>query len=87
MKNLDLRKSAKAAGIPLWRIADAIGVGEATMTRKLRHELPEKEKQQMFGIIEQLAKEAETDDAEHGAHPICESTLSEDRGRRQDNRV
>ena len=30
MKNLELRKAAKAAGIPLWRIADAIGVGEAT---------------------------------------------------------
>lgn len=63
--NCDLRTAAKNAGVPLWAIADVLHISEPTMTRKLRRELPEKEKQQMFGIIEQLAKEAETDDAEH----------------------
>ncbi len=62
MKNLELRKAAKAAGIPLWRIADAIGVGEATMTRKLRHELPENEKKQLLNLIKQLAREGENAD-------------------------
>lgn len=65
MGNMDLRRTAKAAKVPLWRVAEVLGISEPTMTRKLRRELPEKEKQQMFGIIEQLAKEAETDDAEH----------------------
>ena len=59
MKNLDLRNSAKAAGIPLWRIADALGVSEPTMTRKLRHELPENEKKQLLDLIKQLAEEGE----------------------------
>lgn len=63
--NYDLRTAAKNAGVPLWAIADVLHISEPTMTRKLRRELPEKEKQQVFGIIEQLAKEAETDDAEH----------------------
>ena len=62
MQNLDLRKSAKAAGIPLWRIADAIGVSEPTMTRKLRHELPENEKKQLLNLIKQLAREGENAD-------------------------
>lgn len=62
MKNLELRKAAKAAGIPLWRIADAIGVGEATMTRKLRHELPENKKKQLLNLIKQLAREGENAD-------------------------
>ena len=62
MKTLELRKAAKAAGIPLWRIADAIGVGEATMTRKLRHELPENEKKQLLNLIKQLAREGENAD-------------------------
>ena len=62
MKNLELRKAAKAAGIPLWRIADAIGVVEATMTRKLRHELPENEKKQLLNLIKQLAREGENAD-------------------------
>ena len=59
MKNLDLRNSAKAAGIPLWRIADALGVSEPTMTRKLRRELPENEKKQLLDLIKQLAEEGE----------------------------
>lgn len=62
MKNLELRKAAKAAGIPLWRIADAIGVSEPTMTRKLRHELPENEKKQLLNLIKQLAREGENAD-------------------------
>lgn len=64
MKNQALRQAAKAAKVQLWRIAEVLGVSEPTMTRKLRRELPENEKQQMLKIIEQLAKEAETDDAE-----------------------
>ena len=62
MKNLELKKAAKAAGIPLWRIADAIGVGEATMPRKLRHEVPENEKKQLLNLIKQLAREGENAD-------------------------
>ena len=63
MENMNLRRMAKAAKVPLWRVAEVLGISEPTMTRKLRRELPEKEKQQMFGIIEQLAME-ESDDAE-----------------------
>ena len=59
MQNLDLRKSAKAAGIPLWRIAEALEISEPTMTRKLRHELPENEKKQLLDLIKQLAEEGE----------------------------
>lgn len=63
MANNDLRNAAKSAGVPLWKIADVLHIGEATITRKLRRELPEKEKQQLLKIIEQLAKEVETNDA------------------------
>ena len=61
--NCDLRTAAKNAGVPLWTIADVLHISEPTMTRKLRRELPEKEKQQMLGIIEHLAME-ESGDAE-----------------------
>lgn len=63
MANQDLRNAAKSAGVPLWKIADALRVSEPTMTRKLRRELPEKEKQQMLRIIEHLAV-GESDNAE-----------------------
>lgn len=63
MKNQALRQAAKAAKVPLWRIAEALCISEPTMTRKLRRELPESEKQRLLKIIEQLAKEVEADDA------------------------
>lgn len=61
--NQDLRNAARDAGVPLWAIADVLHISEPTMTRKLRRELPEKEKQQLLEIIEQLAME-ESGDAE-----------------------
>lgn len=64
MENMDLRRTAKAAKVPLWKIAEVLGISEPTMTRKLRRELPEKEKQQILGIIEHLAME-ESNNAEN----------------------
>lgn len=39
--NQEIREKAKAAGIPLWRVAEALGVSEPTIIRTLRHELPD----------------------------------------------
>jgi hypothetical protein len=44
------------ARIPLWQLAEALGVSEPTMTRKLRHELPEDEKARIMALIYKLAK-------------------------------
>ena len=55
--NQDIREKAKAAGIPLWRVAKAFGVSEPTIIRTLRHELPDTEKAQVLNIIAELAGE------------------------------
>ena len=57
MCNMDIRQAAAGAGVRLWQIADAIGLNDGYFSRKLRKELPEDEKQKIFGIIEDLAKE------------------------------
>ena len=57
MCNLDVRQAAASAGVRLWQIANAIGLNDGNFSRKLRKELPEDEKQKIFGIIEDLAKE------------------------------
>ena len=49
--NLEIRRLAKAEGIPLWKIADFLNVSEPTMTRKLRRELSDKEKREIMGVI------------------------------------
>lgn len=58
MNNIDIRKTAKTAKLPLWAIADAMGISEPTMTRLLRRELPEEEKQRILAIIRNLSKTA-----------------------------
>lgn len=58
MKNNEIRQAAKAAGVKLWQVADAVGLNDGNFSRKLRHELPDEEKQQILTIIQQLSKEA-----------------------------
>lgn len=60
MTNLEIRRAAGGAGIKLWELAEALGVADATLSRKLRRELPNDEKQRVLEIIDRLSKEANT---------------------------
>ena len=55
--NKDIREAAKKQRVCLWEVAERLGVSEATMVRKLRRELPEEERTEILGIIEEIAKE------------------------------
>lgn len=56
--NVEIRQAAKAAKVKLWQIAEVVGVNDGNFSRKLRHELPDDEKQRVLEIIDQLSKEA-----------------------------
>ncbi len=56
-KNTIVRDSAKAAGVCLWQVAEVLGMQESAFSRKLRHELPAQEVEQILSVIAQLAKE------------------------------
>ena len=57
-ENQDVRCAARSAGIPLWRVAMAIGVSEPTLTRWLRVPLPEDKEGRIMKAIAELEKEA-----------------------------
>lgn len=57
MKNNDIRKAARVAGVFLWQIAEELGMTDGNFSRRLRKELPGAEKEKIFAIIERLAKE------------------------------
>lgn len=57
MYNTDIRQAAKAAGVRLYQIAAEIGLNDGNFSRRLRHELPDTEKQKIFEIINRLAAE------------------------------
>lgn len=52
--NNDIRLKASGSGVALWQIADKLGIADATFSRKLRHELPEETKAQIYRIIDEL---------------------------------
>ena len=54
--NIDVRNAAKKNGLPLWIIANALGIHEVTLVKKLRVELPVKEKQLLLSIIDKISE-------------------------------
>ena len=54
-ENEKVRKSARVANVPLWRVAHAIGVSEPTMTRWLRTPLHPERESKILKTIEQLS--------------------------------
>lgn len=61
--NKDIKVKAKKSGVLIWEIADKLGIADTTMSRKLRKELPEAEKQEIFKIIDELAAEKQASNA------------------------
>lgn len=61
-ENAKIREAARAANIPLWKIAAAIGISEPTMTRWLRVPLSRERENRIAEAIAQLGKEAKYED-------------------------
>ena len=58
MENIQIRMEAREAHIPLWKIAQMVGISEPTLTRWLRVELSQEKKVRILQAIEQLKREA-----------------------------
>jgi len=56
-ENQSVRNAARSAGIPLWKVAAAIGVSEPTLTRWLRFPLPKDKEQRVMAAISELSRE------------------------------
>ena len=55
MFNKDLREYAKKKNVFFWQVARKFGFSEPTMTRKLRQELSEAEKEKYRNAIDEIA--------------------------------
>lgn len=58
-ENKTVRRAARSAGVPLWRVAAAVGVSEPTLTRWLRVPLTEDKEKRIMAAIYNLAKEVD----------------------------
>lgn len=56
-ENNDIRVYAKTKGVYLWEVAEKMGILDASLSRKLRRELPQNEKKNIFSIIDNIASQ------------------------------
>ena len=60
MKNIEIRNLLHKRKVAQWKVAKRLGLHESVFSRRLREELPPKEKQKILATIEELAKEDNT---------------------------
>ncbi len=56
MANREIKLAAAGAGVKLWQVAEAMGIADCSLSRKLRKELPNEEKMRIMSIINGLAE-------------------------------
>lgn len=60
LANKTIRDAAKRSGVRLWEVAYSMGITDATLSRKLRRELPADKQAHIMNIIAGLSsKQAE----------------------------
>lgn len=58
-QNIQIRRAARVAGVPLWAVAASIGISEPTLMRWLRFPLSLEREVKILAAIDDLAKEAD----------------------------
>lgn len=56
MNNIEIRNVIKKNRLYNYEVAAALGVSEFTLSRKLRNELSQEEKEKLLEVIEKVAK-------------------------------
>lgn len=54
MDNQDIRQALVEAGFKHWELAEALGIYEGNLSRKLRRELPSEQTEHIFRTIERM---------------------------------
>lgn len=56
MNNILIRDTMRAFDVKQWQLAKMLGIGEYTMCRKMREELPKDEQERIVKIIKENRK-------------------------------
>lgn len=56
--NQKIRRTAAAAGVKLWQIAERLGITDSYFSRLLRKEFPADKQEEILRIIAELEQEA-----------------------------
>lgn len=56
-ENGSVRSALRIHDVRHWELAEALGISEATLCKRLRRELPPAEKREMISLIKRIQKE------------------------------
>ncbi len=56
MANEVIKARARQRGVFLWEIAEAIGIADSNLSRKLRRELPPQQQNDLLTVVESIAE-------------------------------
>jgi len=54
MRNMDIRNAVLNNGVKFYQIAEKLGISDAALSKRLRNELPEEEKQKILNLINEI---------------------------------
>lgn len=57
MVNAEIKKYAAVNKVKQWKVAEHLGLSESALSRKLRHELSPKEKEEFIAAVDQVKNE------------------------------
>lgn len=57
MMNKLIRDMIKNKRLKQWQVADMLGISEATFVRRMRHELPDAEREHILKVIDDMEVE------------------------------
>lgn len=57
VRNKEIREYIKSRKVPMWRIAERLGIADSSFSRMLRYEISEEKKTKIYEIADRLSDE------------------------------
>lgn len=57
MRNKEIKAYIKSKNVPMWRVAECLGIADSSFSRMLRYEITEDKKAEIYKIVDELANE------------------------------
>ena len=59
--NEDIKAYARLHTVKLWQVAEALGITDSALSRKMRHELEPETKRRIMKLVEKIAFEKQSE--------------------------
>ena len=59
--NEEIRAYARLHKVKLWQIAEALGITDSSLSRKMRHELEPEAKRKIMKLVDRIASEKQSE--------------------------